>query len=48
MQCLSKYVERELSLHSVLRHPFVIGFKRARSWILLVLVDCFNYTSVHI
>lgn len=28
MQRLSKYVERELSLHSKLGHPFVVGFKR--------------------
>jgi serine/threonine protein kinase len=28
LQRLSKYVQRELSLHSELSHPFVIGFKR--------------------
>ena len=28
VQRLSKYVQRELSLHSELSHPFVIGFKR--------------------
>jgi serine/threonine protein kinase len=28
VQRLSKYVQRELSLHSKLQHPFVIGFKR--------------------
>lgn len=28
VQRLSKYVQRELTLHSELSHPFVVGFKR--------------------